>query len=230
MREKQPSPILLGVVSPLLSEASKDLKHAISNLAVKQKFAAGESVFLQGDEGDALYFVEEGAVEISVLSADGRKLSLNVMRAGDVFGEIALLDASARTASATATQPSVLRRVSRADLFAQMAKNTKLAFDFIQVLCARLRWVHELLEDRSFFPLPVRLAKRVIILSEQVGTEAGDIHISQSELADFLGATREGVSKVLGTWKARGWIELSRGILRISDMKALVGVAAALDE
>jgi CRP/FNR family cyclic AMP-dependent transcriptional regulator len=230
MREKLVSPFPIDATSPLFSDASKDLKRAISDLATTQEFAASESVFLQGDEGDALYFVEEGVVEISVLSPDGRKLSLNVMRKGDVFGEIALLDASKRTASAIAIQPSVLSRASRADLFSKMAKDNKLAFDFIQVLCARLRWVHELLEDRSFLPLPVRLAKRVIILSEQVGTNEGDVLVSQSELADFLGATREGVNKVLGSWKARGWIQISRGALRICDIRALLGVASAFDE
>lgn len=230
MDDKKARHNTLRTASPILSHATESLWRAIDDLAVELALPAGQTLFLQGDDGDALYFVDEGAVEISVLSPAGRKLSLNVMRAGDVFGEIALLDASNRTATAATIQPTKLRRVQRRDLFDLMNKRTELAFEFIHLLCSRLRWVHELLEDRTFLPLPVRLAKRLLILMDQVGKDDGAIRISQADLADFLGATREGVAKVLASWRQRAWIELARSTVRIADRKALEGVAAALDD
>ena len=81
----------------ILKQASEPLRGLIVELAFEIQLSEGETLFVQGDAGDALYFVDGGAIEISVLSYEGRKLSLNVMRAGDVFGEIALLDGSPRT-------------------------------------------------------------------------------------------------------------------------------------
>ena len=216
--------------SSVLSGATDELRSLIERLAVEVEVEAGQTLFYQGDEGDALYMVDAGAVEISVVSSGGRKLSLNVMLPGDVFGEIALIDAKARTASATALRPSRLRCVRREDVFAALRARADLAFDFIQLLCARLRWVSDLLEDRAFLSLPARLAKRLLFLAEQMADENGVIPVSQSDLADFVAATREGVAKTLATWRRRGWVKLSRGTVTVVDRAALEGVAGALDE
>jgi len=205
----------------ILEQASEPLRRVIADLAFEIRLAEGETLFAQGDVGDALYFVDGGAVEISVLSSDGRKFSLNVMRQGDVFGEIALLDGSPRTATAIAFEPCILRCVRRDDLLAQLKHRSDLAFDFIQLLCGRLRWVHELLEDRAFLPLSCRVAKRLLVLCDQLGQPSGAIAISQAELADFLGATREGVAKILGSFRAIGIIDLSRGSITIRNTQAL---------
>ena len=214
----------------LLEHASPAIWEAIDRISRDVRLDAGQTLFAQGDPGDALYVVEDGAIEISVLSPGGRKLSLNVMGPGDVFGEIALLDAGGRSASAMALLPSRLRQARRADLMAAMRASPDIATDFIDLLCERLRWVNGLLEDQAFLPLPVRLAKRLLDLEEKMGDRSGAVQISQAELADFLGATREAVARVLAAWRRRGWVELSRGVVRVADRTALDGVAGALDE
>jgi len=213
----------------LLSGATDELRRAIEAIAVEVELERGETLFAQGDKGDALYLVDSGAIEISVVSPSGQKLWLNVMRPGDFFGEIALVDSKARTASAIALQPSKLGCVRRQVLFDAMRSQTELAFEFIQLLCDRLRWVSDLLEDRAFLPLPVRLARRLLLLADKMGDDRNAILVSQSDLADLVSATREGVAKVLATWRRRGWVDISRVTLRIVDRAALEGVASALE-
>jgi CRP/FNR family cyclic AMP-dependent transcriptional regulator len=212
-----------------MSLANDNLREAIKNLAKEITVAKGEELFSQGDPGGELYFVDEGSIEISVISSEGRKLSLNIMQPGDVFGEIAFLDGSSRTATSTAMEQSKLRRVRRIELLHKMETQPDLAMDFIKLLCNRLRWVHGLLEDRAFLSLSNRLAKRLLILLEQMGNDSHEIRLSQSELADYLGATREGVAKVLGSWRSRGWIDLERGVIRLKNIQRLWEISESAD-
>ncbi len=204
-------------------------RRAIDTAAVEVEFNAGATVFLQGDKGDALYTVVDGLIEISVLAANGRKLSLNLMKPGEVFGEIALLDGGPRTSSATAIQDSCLSKVSKADIQRLLRDRPDIALELIEVLCGRLRWVSQQVEDQVFLPLTVRLAKRLLLLHERMEGTSESLEISQAEVASFVGATRESTNKILNTWRSKGWIEMRRGELRILDWPALTGVAEALD-
>ena len=130
-----------------LPEVSKEL---ILDLAIAEQFETGETVFLQGDPGDALYCVLDGMVEISVLSPGGRKLSLNLVKPGELFGEIAALDNDVRTSSAIAMQASRLARVDRSDLLDLMRRKPEISFELIAGLCGRLRWISRQVEDQTF--------------------------------------------------------------------------------
>lgn len=187
------------------------------------ELSPGEMLFGQGDDGDAFYIVETGEIEISVHAPDGRKLALDVMSAGEVFGEIALFGGD-RTATATALAESTVRRVRRADVISAIRDEPRLALDFIELLCVRLRSVSVRLEERAFLPLADRLAKCLLRLAEKVGEEDGTVTVSQADLADFVGATREAVAKCLAGWRSAGWINLSRGSVRIVDRAALTEI------
>jgi len=214
--------------SMLFSSVGQELRSRLESLAVEKRLKRQEVLFNQNDDDSALYVIDEGMIEISVVNADGRRLSLNVMRAGDVFGEIAMLDGGPRTASAVALRDSLLRCLQRRDVFEAMRSDVSLAFDLIQILAERLRWVSGLLEDQAFSPLPARVAKRLLLLDEQMAGGTATVSISQEELANFVGATREGVAKVLARWKRQGWIDVARGSLRIQDRSALENVARVL--
>jgi CRP/FNR family transcriptional regulator, cyclic AMP receptor protein len=203
----------------ILSAAAQELRLAIEAVAVRTALRNGEVLFSQGEAGDAFYVIERGEIEISVLSSDGRKLTLDVLRDGEMFGEIALFGGE-RTATATALTACVLRRIRRADVLATLRREPALAIDFIDLLCDRLRKVSDKLEQRAFLPVPVRLANRLLYLDAKLG-DAGGIKVSQADLADFVGATREGVAKSLALWRSRKWVALSRGAIRILDRAAL---------
>lgn len=170
-------------------------------------------MFDTGDPGDALFIIERGEVEISVHSLDGRKLVLDVMGPGEVFGEIALFGGN-RTAAAAALTDCTLRRIRRTDVMTAVRRDPELALDFIEVLCGRLRALSGKLEERSFLPVPVRLANRLVYLDRKFGA-GGPLAISQADLAELVGATREAVAKTLAIWRTRGWIALARGSIRV---------------
>lgn len=214
--------------SLLFLSASPELKSRLESLAVKQRLAKHEVLFRQGDAGDALYVIDEGMIEINVLTPGGRKLSLNVMRPGDVLGEIAMLDGGPRTASAVALRPCRLRCLRRRDVFSAMRSEIDLAFDLIQILGERLRWISAMLEDQAYSPLPVRVANKLLFLVDHMADERGAVPVSQEALANFAGATREGVAKVLGQWKRQGWIEVMRAAVRVKDRAALEEVSRTL--
>ncbi|HRO10289.1 Crp/Fnr family transcriptional regulator [Amaricoccus sp.] len=215
--------------SPILSTATQELRRLIEDTAVRTTLGAGEVLFSQGDPGDAVYVVEKGEIEISVHSLDGRKLALDIQRPGEVFGEIALFGGD-RTATATALTHSVLRRIRRADVLEALRHRPELALEFIDLLCERLRALSLKLEERSFLPVPVRLASRLLYLDGKLAAAGGGVAVSQADLADFVGATREAVARTLAVWRGRNWVALSRGSVRILDRAELEAIATSFRE
>lgn len=208
-----------------LSGASEPLVDLLSELADDTSLEQGETLFHQGDAGDALYALRSGRLEVSVVSEDGRKLTLNTLGTGDVFGEIALFDNGPRTATLTALETCRLARVNRERLFDEVRHRPALAIDLIELAGKRLRWVSAALEDMTFQPLSVRLARRLLYLSAQGGAVQSELTLSQAELADHVGGTRETVSKTLAVWRRDGVIAVNRGRLEILDRTALQALA-----
>lgn len=204
-----------------LAHASKDLTCLLNSVATEVHLAEGEVLFEQGDDGDALYAIVSGSLEFSILSREGRKLALDVMRPGALFGEIALFDPGTRTATVTALEPSCVRGVKNADVIAAIRKAPDLGIDLIQLAGERLRWMSSQLNEQVFLPMPARLARKILYLTVDGTGHMALLTLSQSELAEFVGATREAVSKTLSLWKRAGVIDASRGGLRVLDRSAL---------
>ena len=212
--------------SPLFEELSGRSIERLASVAQTVTYESDHVVFFQDDPGDALYMVERGSIEISVMAVSGKKLSLNIMCCGDVFGEIAVLDSGARTATATVLEPAMLLRVTRSDVHGLMTRYPEFAVDMIAMLCTRLRWVSQLVEDLGLHGVEERLASRLMILNRRFSDTNGNVPLSQSELADFLGATRESINKALRNWQDAGLIGLSRGSIRILDCGRLADLSA----
>ena len=192
-----------------------------------EKLAAGQDLFVQDDLADRVYGVLSGTIEISIYSPDGRKLVANMELAQSLVGEIGALDGGLRTATATCLTACELVSVSRNKLFERIEANPPLARAMIELLCARLRWVSAELGDQAFLGIEARLAKRLNFLSGFMADPDGWVSISQSELAEFLGATRELVNKMLNDWRARSLISIRRGGIRVTNAAALRDMAAA---
>ncbi|MEX0304162.1 MAG: Crp/Fnr family transcriptional regulator [Leisingera sp.] len=209
--------------SGFLSGASGPLRRMLESQATEVRLRQGEVLFEQGDPGDALYAIAEGALEFSVLSASGRKLSLDMMRPGAVFGEITLFDPGERTATASAAEPSRVLRLRSADVLEQIRRHPDLAADLLRLAGQRMRWMNTQLNEQVFLPMPVRLARKLLYLSPE-GSD-GRVSLSQAELAEFVGATREAVSKTLAAWKRSGMVGISRGGVQILDAAELAVLA-----
>lgn len=192
-----------------------------------ERYAAGQHLFVQEDASDRIYGVISGTVEISLYSPGGQKLVANIELHHSLVGEIGALDGGTRTATAICLTPCELVSLSRAQLFERMERHPMLARVMIELLCARLRWVSGEMGDLAFFAIEARLAKRLALLSRINADKDGWIEISQAELAEFLGATRESVNKTLNDWRSRGVIELRRGGVRVMSAPRLRHIAAA---
>ncbi|WP_170769383.1 Crp/Fnr family transcriptional regulator [Ruegeria lacuscaerulensis] len=204
-----------------LAEASDRLRAMLSAQATEITLDEGETLFEQGDEGDALYAILAGTLEVSFLAMSGRKLSLTLMKPGEVFGEIALFDSGPRTATIAAAEPSRVLRVRRTDVMDQIRQHPDLAVDMIRLAGLRMRWMGSQLNEQVFLPMPIRLARKLLHLTDLQEDPSSRLSLSQSELAEFVGATREAVSKTISTWKRDKVVEASRGGLMIHDFDAL---------
>ncbi len=209
--------------SPLFSALDEHARDAVASLFVPRRYARNETIFSKSDPGDALFAIRRGQVRISTVNSDGKRLTLNVLGAGDVFGEIALLDGRARTADAMAVEESDLLIVHRRDFLALLRSDGSVALGVIAMLCDRLRWMSERMEEAVLMPLEARLARRVAALAEDFGAE---ILISQEQLAVFVGATRESVNRHLQEWRREGVVSLGRGSLRVLDAARLATYAS----
>lgn len=192
-----------------------------------ERYPAGQHLFVQEDDSDRIYGVLSGTVEISLFSPGGQKLVANIELHHSLVGEIGALDGGTRTATAICLTACELVSLSRAQLFERMQSHPDLARAMIELLCARLRWVSGEMGDLAFFAIEARLAKRLALLSSINSGRDGWIELSQAELAEFLGATRESVNKTLNDWRSRGVIELRRGGVRVISAAKLRGIASA---
>lgn len=211
--------------SSFLAQASPRLRQMLSAQASRVRLDRGAVLFNQGDTGDALYAVLDGAMEISILSLDGRKLSLDLMGPGAVFGEIALFDPGTRTATVTAMEPSVLLRVFSTDVMRELRLHPELAIDMVLLAGQRMRWMGNQLNEMAFLPVSTRVARKLLHLAPRHGAQAGAVRLSQAELAEYVGATREAVSKTLAQWKRQGIVDVARGHVLIRDLPALQTLA-----
>lgn len=207
--------------SGFLSEASERLRAMLTAQASEVELERGDVLFEQGDEGEALYALITGTLEVSFLAMSGRKLALSLMRPGEVFGEIALFDSGPRTATVTAAEPSRVLRVRQRDVMKQIGQHPDMAVDMIRLAGLRMRYMGAQLNEQVFLPMPIRLARKLLHLAGQQEDPKARITLSQSELAEFVGATREAVSKTISTWKRSNVVEASRGGLQIHDFDAL---------
>ena len=193
-------------------------------------YAAGVEIFAKGDPGASMMAVLKGRVRISAPSLDGKEVVHNIMRPGDVFGEIALLDGGERTAAAFAMTPCELLVVDRRSFLPLLQRRPELAIRLLVVLCERLRRKDEQVEDALFRHLESRLAKALLWLAQHHGSGDPaapqiDLTLSQAELANIAGGSRESINKHLRAWQREGIIALDRGKIVIRDVKALTALA-----
>jgi CRP-like cAMP-binding protein len=219
----------------LFRNLDPDVIERISALGTTVELAGNQVLFLKGDEGDALYGVLDGRIRISSGDADGKEIILNIIDPGDIFGEIALLDGKPRTADASAMAASQLFRVQRSDFLGLMAAEPRLTQHLLEMVCGRIRKTSEMLEDSAFLDLPARLAKRLLSLAKYYGDSSQEtaltgIQISQAELGQLMGTSRESINKHLQYWRGRGWITLGRGRVTIEAPGALENLVERDDE
>ena len=216
-------------MSRLFRGITDDARQLILTSALPLNLKKGQRLFERGDPGGTMYVVMHGRIEISIVSAAGRKISLNLISAGNCFGEINMIDNQDRTASAVALEPTSLQPIGRNTFFAAARLCPELAITIAEILCERVRWVSDSVEDYALLSLDRRLARRLLVLHDQFARPDGAIEIAQSDLADFAGATRESTNKILMHWKSLGLITLKRRAIHLQDRARLDQMAHETD-
>ena len=203
-----PRQLLSGV--PLFSQLpARDLDEVIA-LTVTRLFEPREEVFHEGSPGDAAYAIFSGSLKASTQAPDGRELLLSMMGPGEMFGELAILDGAPRSATVTAIEPSLLLVLERSRFQSLLQRNATISWRMLLAVAARLRRLTGRMEDAAFLDVPTRLAKRLLELTGTRPAADGWValksRLSQRELGELIGATRESVNKHLGLLEENGLI------------------------
>jgi len=186
----------------------------------------GDILFREGDRGDRLYVIGEGKIKLGRTSVDGRENLLAVLGPGEMFGELSLFDPGARTATATAVAETQLIALGHDDLNVFLAGRPEVAATLLAAMARRLRRTNESLADLVFTDVPGRVAKALLDLSSRFGRPAEDgvlvpHDLTQEELAQLVGASRETVNKALADFVTRGWIKLEARAVVLMDVERL---------
>jgi CRP/FNR family cyclic AMP-dependent transcriptional regulator len=194
---------------------------------VTKSVKRGTNICAKGDPGTSLFAIGSGTVRISVPSVEGKDAVVNVLRKGSIFGEIALLDGRPRTADATASTDCELYVIERRDFLPVMREEPEIALRIIEILCSRVRRTTEQAEEVMFLDLPSRLAKALMRLLEEgvAGSQERRISITQKDLGNIIGMSRESTNKQLRLWEDKNWVRLERNAVVILAPDRLAAIA-----
>lgn len=228
---------LLGSI-PLFAALSAEQLSKVAALAQVRSYASREVVVNQGEPARALFAIVRGRLKVASCGPDGRDTVLGIMAEGEVFGEVALLDGGMRSATCTAIEPCELLAIERAEFMELLQKSPEIAVGLLHVLAGRLRRLSQRSEDAAFLDVPSRLARSLLDLATRFGEPRRApvsgifiaLKLSQQELGDLVGATRESVNKHLSDWTRRGYVEMQGGRLIISDIENVRRIAGVVDD
>jgi CRP-like cAMP-binding protein len=207
--------------APLFTALDEEAAAALQASTVEVRLAKGQDLFLEGEPGDRMFVITEGKVKLGHTASDGRESLLAILGPSELLGELSLFDPGPRTATATALTDATLIAVGHSALRPWLTGRPEVAEALLQALAQRLRRTNEAMADLVFSDVPGRIAKILLDLGDKFGRQLPDgLHVThdmtQEELAQLVGASRETVNKALADFASRGWIRLeSRSVVLI---------------
>lgn len=226
------SPVESLRTAPFFAQLSTADLLDLSRSLVRRRYNAGQTIFHIGDPGGALYLIEEGRVRIYYPSRDGQDVTLAILGPHDFFGELALFDDSARSASAVTLEATFVYTLHRDEFLRHLRSNPDLAVQMLSTLARRLRNVNEQLSDLFFLDLPGRLARKLLQLADAHGVATADgvridLALTQTDLAEMTGSTRVSINKALRRFREAGWVTIDGRRITLCDADALRGLIAS---
>ena len=215
---------LLGRV-PLFAELSQQELEQVVSVAIPRSFPKGVRVFHEGDDSDACYIVRSGDLRVTREHSDGRAIALATLSSGDFFGELAMLDGGARSASVETLSDAELLALPAIDMRRVIAAHGEIAAKLIVALTRRLRETNERVARQSFQTVPSRVAGVLAqLIAEEAIPEDRDgitVRMTQADLAQLAGTSRESVSRFLATLERAGVVIVGRGRVTIVEPRRL---------
>ena len=208
--------------APLFTALDDAAAATLRESMTQVKVSKGHTLFKEGDAGDRLFVVVEGKLKLGTSSGDGRENLLSILGPGDMFGELSLFDPGPRTATATAVTDSRVLALANDQVIGWVTAHPQVSLQLLKRLARRLRRTNEVLADLVFADVPGRVAKAIMDLGERFGTKKDDgLHVNheltQEELAQLVGASRETVNKALADFAGRGWVRLEPRAVVVLD-------------
>ena len=212
--------------APLFSALDDEAAHELRQSMVAVKLSKGQVLFKEGQDGDRLFVVVHGKIKLGTTSADGRENLLSILGPGEMFGELSLFDPEPRTSTATAVTDAKLVSLAHEAVIGLVTSNPQTSLELLRRLAQRLRKSNEILADLVFADVPGRVAKAIMDLGERFGVQKEDgLHVNhdltQEELAQLVGASRETVNKALADFAARGWVKLEPRAVLVTDVERI---------
>jgi CRP-like cAMP-binding protein len=211
-----------GLFQGVDADAAESLAKELEYVEVRK----GDVLFTEGEPGDSLYIVMSGKIKVGRRASDGRQNLIAVMGPSDMVGELSLFDPGPRTATATAVTDSRVARLRKSALRPWLSNRPEIAEQLLRVLARRLRRTNDALADLIFTDVPGRVAKSLLQMASRFGTRDGGVlrvthDLTQEELAQLVGASRETVNKALADFASRGWLRLDGKSVIILDPERL---------
>ena len=214
---------------PLFASVSEPTLTSLANASHLWRVPKGRTLFNQTDTADAVYVVRSGCIAILLSTSDGRELVINEMRAGDCFGELAVVTGQPRSTDAVARETSEVVEISREAFLAALELEPQLVHQLLKSTALRLRASSERESALAFLDASGRLARVLLQLDRQSSAD-GFVTIAQEELAQHVGLTRQTVAKILGRWRRTGWVITGRGKIMLLNRAALRRQAEGSEE
>jgi len=212
--------------APLFSALDDESAASLRASMTLVKVPKGNTLFKEGDAGDRLFVVVEGKLKLGTSSIDGRENLLSILGPGDMFGELSLFDPGPRTATATAVTDARVLALAHDQVIGLVTQHPQVSLELLARLAQRLRRTNEVLADLVFSDVPGRVAKALMDLGSRFGVQKDDgLHVNhdltQEELAQLVGASRETVNKALADFAARSWVRLEPRAVVVLDYERL---------
>ena len=212
--------------APLFSALDDESAASLRASMTLVKVSKGNTLFKEGDAGDRLFVVVEGKLKLGTSSIDGRENLLSILGPGEMFGELSLFDPGPRTATATAVTDARVLALAHDQVFGLVTQHPQVSLELLARLAQRLRRTNEVLADLVFSDVPGRVAKALMDLGSRFGVQKDDgLHVNhdltQEELAQLVGASRETVNKALADFAARSWVRLEPRAVVVLDYERL---------
>jgi CRP/FNR family transcriptional regulator, cyclic AMP receptor protein len=222
-----PTPIDVLRRTPLFSGLGQAELASIAALAHRKRYEPREQVVQQGEPAGDLYVIVTGHLKVVNAGAEGKDTALNLMRPGELIGEVPLFDGGQRSATVIALEPCELLIIRREPFLRLVESQPKIALELLRVMAQRLRRLTERSEDIAFLRVGERLAKRLVNLASEYGQQRPDtsiritVKLSQQEIGDLVNATRESANKHIKAWEDEGILSQESGHIIIRDPQAL---------
>ena len=198
----------------------------IAAYAGERRFGTGDTLFRRGEPGSSMIVLVQGRLRVGATSAEGRELTIGLLGPGSVLGDMAVLDGKPRSADVVAAAAGIALILERAAVLPFLKERPELLLRLLTILCDRLRRADAALEDLALASLASRLARVLLLLAAEHGAAGPGgtvirLHLSQSDLASQVGATREGVNRQLRRWREEGVMGEHEGCMVVARSEAL---------